>query len=123
MSEEKRPLYYAKASVETMMRKFKAEDLPPEGHFHYHQGVFLSGVYKTYEACRDGRYFQYVKDWVDSCIGEDGVIRECDKTQLDDMQPGILLYPLLDRTGDGRYRKALDFILSVIRDFPKNQAG
>ena len=96
MNEEKRPLFYAKASVETMMRRFKAEDLPPRGRFHYHQGVFLSGVYKTYQACGDERYFQYVKDWVDSCIDENGEILDCDRTQLDDLQPGILLYPLLD---------------------------
>mgnify|MGYP003167250044 FL=1 len=55
MSEIREPLYYAKASVETMMRKFEAADLPPKGRFHYHQGVFLSGVYKTYEACKDER--------------------------------------------------------------------
>ena len=56
MSEVREPLFYAKASVETMMRKFKAEDLPPKGRFHYHQGVFLSGVYKTYEACENEDY-------------------------------------------------------------------
>ena len=39
-SAEKTPLFYAKASVETMMRKFRAQELPPKGHFHYHQGVF-----------------------------------------------------------------------------------
>ena len=47
------PLDYAKASCETMMRKFQAEDLPPKGHFHYHQGVFLSGVYQTYCLCKN----------------------------------------------------------------------
>ena len=122
-SVEKRPLFYAKASVETMMRKFKGPDLPPRGRFHYHQGVFLSGVYKTYQACGDERYFQYVKSWVDSCIDENGVILDCDKTQLDDQQAGILLYPLLDRTGDAKYKKVLDAILPVIREFPRNEAG
>lgn len=46
---EKRPLDYAKASMDTMMRKWEAPKLPPEGRFHYHQGVFLSGMYKSYE--------------------------------------------------------------------------
>lgn len=123
MREVREPLFYAKASVETMMRKFKAEDLPPRGHFHYHQGVFLSGVCKIYEACGNEAYFQYVKDWVDSCIDEKGNIWQCDRGQLDDLQPGILLFPLLERTGDARYKAALDFILSVIRNFPRNEAG
>lgn len=123
MSEIREPLYYAKASVETMMRKFEAADLPPKGHFHYHQGVFLSGVYKTYKFCGDERYFNYVKDWVDSCIDEEGNIKDYDTGQLDDLQPGILLYPLLERTGDVRYRKMLDTIMPVIRDFPRNEVG
>ena len=77
-SAEKTPLFYAKASVETMMRKFRAQELPPKGHFHYHQGVFLSGVYQTYRLCGDRRYFTYMKDWVDSCVNEKGEIHECD---------------------------------------------
>lgn len=123
MSEVREPLYYAKASVETMMRKFEAADLPPKGRFHYHQGVFLSGVYKTYEACKDERYFQYMKDWVDSCIDEKGEIRQMDKGQLDDIQPGILLFPLLDRTGDEKYKKVLDALMELIRHFPRNREG
>lgn len=123
MSEIKEPLYYAKASVETMMRKFEAKDLPPKGRFHYHQGVFLSGVYKTYQACGDERYFQYIKDWVDSCVDENGHIIQFNEGQLDDLQPGILLYPLLDRTGDERYKKALDTLLDILKHFPRNEVG
>ena len=36
-----KPLFYSKAAVETMMRKFDAPVLPPIGRFHYHQGAFL----------------------------------------------------------------------------------
>lgn len=123
MNEIKEPIYYAKASVETMMRKFAAADLPPKGRFHYHQGVFLSGVYQVYKLCNDERYYNYMKDWVDSIIDENGKINTFDKGQLDDIQPGILLYPLLDKTGDERYRKALDTLLPVVRDFPRNEEG
>ena len=88
MSEIREPLYYAKASVETMMRKFAAVDLPPKGRFHYHQGVFLSGVYKIYQACGDERYFRYMKDWVDSCVDENGNIIKFNEGQLDDLLVG-----------------------------------
>lgn len=123
MNTEKRPIDYARSSCDTMMRKFKAEDLPPKGRFHYHQGVFLSGMYKTYELCKDEKYYQYVKDWVDSIIDEEGTVTNFDSTQLDDIQPGILLYPLLDRTGDERYQKALDTLLPIILNFPRNEVG
>jgi len=117
------PLDYARAACDTMMRKFQAQDLPPKGHFHYHQGVFLSGVYSTYELCGEESYFRYVKDWVDSIIDEKGEIHIFDKGQLDDIQPGILLYPLWEKTGDERYKKALDTLLPIVRDFPRNEMG
>lgn len=78
---EKRPLDYAKASMDTMMRKWEAPKLPPEGRFHYHQGVFLSGMYKSYELCKEEKYFDYIKSWVDAVITEDGVIKQADMGQ------------------------------------------
>ena len=126
------PIDYAKAACDTMMRRFAPQELPPKGHFHYHQGVFLSGVYKTYLLCRENgsegtdkgeKYFRYIKGWVDSVIDEKGVIREYDPGQLDDIQPGILLYPLLERTGEDRYRKALDTLLDHIWNFRRNEIG
>lgn len=116
-------LDYAKAACDTMMRRFGAADLPPKGRFHYHQGVFLSGVYQTWQRCKDEKYFQYIKDWVDSIIDEQGEIHEYDAGQLDDIQPGILLYPLYERTGDERYKKALDTLLPIIKEFPRNKEG
>ncbi|NLK75153.1 MAG: glycoside hydrolase family 88 protein [Clostridiales bacterium] len=123
MSNYKEPISYGKASCDTMMRKYKAKELPPEGRFHYHQGVFLSGMYKTYELCGDEKYFTYIKEWVDSIIDENGNINKYDPGQLDDIQPGILLFPLLDKTGDMRYQKALDELLMVVKKFPRNGVG
>ena len=119
----KQPIDYAKAACDTMMRKFAAADLPPKGRFHYHQGVFLSGVYQTYKLCGEEKYFQYVKDWVDSIINDAGEINTFDKGQLDDIQPGILLYPLLDKTGEEKYKIALDTLLPLILHFPRNKEG
>lgn len=116
-------LDYAKAACDTMMGRFAASDLPPKGHFHYHQGVFLSGVHQTWRLCQEEKYFRYIKDWVDSIIDENGEIHDFDEGQLDDIQPGILLYPLYERTGDNRYKKALDTLLPIIKNFPRNREG
>ena len=35
------PLGYAQSACDTMMRRYAAADLPPKGHFHYHQGLFF----------------------------------------------------------------------------------
>ena len=120
---DKTPLGYAISACDTMMRRYSAEELPPERHFHYHQGVFLSGMYQTYLLCGNEAYFDYIKSWVDSVIDGDGKILLYDHADLDDIQPGILLYPLLDKTGDVRYRKALDSVLDQVPDVPLNPEG
>ncbi len=106
-----------------MMRKFAAEDLPPKGRFHYHQGVFLSGVYQTYLLNGNERYYEYVKRWVDYEIDENGDIKQWDRGQPDDMQPGILLFPLYAKERDSRYKKALDEICPTILSLPRNKVG
>ena len=115
---------YAIQSCETMIKKFKsARDLPPKSRFHYHQGVFLSGMYKTYSICKDERYFQYIKDWLDSVVAEDGTPIGQVGIQMDDMQPGILLYPMIDKYNDPKYKKAIDFLVNQFKDYPINETG
>lgn len=110
-------------SSETMIKKFSPEALPPVGKFHYHQGVFLSGMLHTYHLTGDERYYDYAKAWVDSCLGEDGIPRDMDTNALDDLQPGILLYEMYDRTKDARYKKILDKIIYHIDRWPKDPDG
>lgn len=118
-----KPIDYAMAAVETMMRTYEASELPPKGQFHYHQGVFLSGVYKIYELCGKEQYAKYVKDWVDSVITEEGSLKKADMGQFDDMQPGILLYPLYQKTGNEKYKKVLDFLMAAIDEYPTTPEG
>lgn len=116
-------LDYAIEACDTIMRKFEAPKLPPEGRFHYHQGVFLSGVMKTYQLCGNEKYYEYCKGWVDSIIDPSGFIHRFNPGQLDDLQPGILLFSLYKKSGDERYRKALTTLASILWNFPQNEEG
>lgn len=118
-----KPLDYARAACDTMMRRYAASDLPPKRHFHYHQGVFLSGMNETYMLCGEAKYFQYIKDWVDSVFDAEGNIFEYAHADLDDIQPGILLFHMWDRTKDVRYLHCLKFVWQEVRDIPRNAEG
>lgn len=120
---DKTPLDYAREACDMMMRRWQPEDLPPKHQFHYHQGVFLSGMEKTYRLCRDEKYMDYIKRWVDSIISNTGDITQFNAGQLDDLQPGILLFPLYERTGDRRYREAMDTIAHYLRHHPTCENG
>lgn len=64
IKKEETTLCYARAACDTMMHKFAAADLPPKGHFYYHQGVFLSGVLKTWQLTGEQKYLDYAASWV-----------------------------------------------------------
>lgn len=127
MGKYNTPIDYAKASIDTMMRKFKAEELPPAKRFHYHQGVFLSGVSKIAELLDDKElaklYKGYVKAYVDGCIAEDGTLIQCDMGQFDDMEPGVHLFEIYEETKDERYKNILDTLMNAIRVYPRIPSG
>lgn len=107
-----------------MMRKYQAKELPPKGHFHYKQGVFLLGVNDIYEICHEEKYFSYIKHWVDSVMDEEGGFYFCrPEGDLDDIQPGRLLFSLYDKTGEEKYRRALEQLMSSLKRYPKNSQG
>lgn len=116
-------LEYAEAGCRTLMNKYQAEKLPPEGLFHYHQGVFLSGMEGVYYLSGNKEYGDYIKRYIDSLIDDDGNIINYEKERLDDLQPGILLFRLLNESNDKKYEKALHTIMGHIKEWPKNNAG
>ena len=116
-------LDYAKAGAKTLMDKFKPEELPPTHRFHYHQGVFLTGVERIYELTGDKKYRDYIKAWVDFNVDKDGNAPNCFLTEFDDMQPGMLLFNLYKETGEERYKILLDKIADSIESYPTNAKG
>jgi len=110
-------------ACETLMKKYTPEELPPRGHFHYHQGVFLSGMHETFRLTGDGKLLEYIKAWVDSLIDSCGNIISFNPGQLDDLQPGILLFPLYQQSKDGRYAAAMDTIAHYLEHFPRTPEG
>ncbi|MCR4622602.1 MAG: glycoside hydrolase family 88 protein [Clostridiales bacterium] len=113
----------ARRACDTLMAKFEAPKLPPVGQFHYHQGVFLSGMCQVWKLTGDDRYFEYLRAWVDSCVRPDGNIVGFNPGQLDDLQPGVLLFPIYDKTGVERYRLAMDCVAHYMSTTAVNPEG
>jgi unsaturated rhamnogalacturonyl hydrolase len=122
-TETKTALDYAKMGADTLMRKFTVTELPPANRFHYHQGVFLSGVERAYFLSGEKKYYDYIKAWVDQFLTDDGIKSSGEVLQFDDMQPGILLFNLYRETHDERYKKALDSFVPLVERWPTNAGG
>ena len=135
---KKRPLEYGIAACEALMKRYKPAELPPVGTLFYHQGVALSGMQQIYYLVGDKKYFNYIKDYVDSVICPNGELYGFKHelttkdtswltwnalTMLDHKQPTILLYNLYDETGDEKYLKVIKTIAESMYYWPVNQYG
>lgn len=116
-------LDFAIMGADTLLRKFSVQTLPPAGRFHYHQGVFLSGVQRTYNLSKAERFSDYIKSWLDFHIDDKGHIPSCHGDQFDDMQPAILLFDLYAKTHEERYKTVLDRFADIVERWPKNAKG
>jgi len=132
------PLTLGIKACEALMNKFEPEKLPPVGTLFYHQGVFLSGMQNIYLLTGEKRFFDYIKKYVDSVIGENGELMgfvhematedtpslaKQALTMLDHKQPTILLYNLYDETGDPKYMNVIKTVAESMHYWPVNEYG
>ncbi|MDQ0229864.1 glycoside hydrolase family 88/105 protein [Metabacillus malikii] len=107
------PLIMAEKACQALMQTFRAEELPPVNAFHYHQGVFLYGMYRVYQATGKKEYFDYIKAYYDSLIDEFGNVCFA-RDELDSTMAGILLFPLYEETKDPKYMIAAKRLRSAL---------
>lgn len=115
-------LDYAKKCCDTVMKKFPQAELPPVGKFHYHAGVFLSGMERTYLLCGEEKYNQYIKTWIDCYVDAEGDIDGVDAETLDDIEPCNLLIRYYEG-GEARYKQVLDKLAPLFLKWKCNTVG
>jgi len=78
----------------------------------YTQGLVTLGMYRLYLKYDEPAYYEYMKEYVDHYVEPDGTIRTLvlDEYNIDSINSGKLLFPLLEDTGDARYRKAIELL-------------
>lgn len=120
-------LDYAKKAADAIMNHYKAQELEPPRFFAYFNGVFLEGIERIYDVTKEEKYFNYIKEWVDFNLNEDGTIRESGKwarlTSLDFRKAGTLLFRIYEKTGDIKYWKIIEYLVESLKYYPKNEYG
>lgn len=76
----------------------------------YSIGLVLLGVEKLYAQNGDETFADYIQSFADHYIDANGRIDTFDATEfnIDSINAGKMLFFLLERTGDQRYRMAMD---------------
>lgn len=110
---------------ERMAGSVIARRTPGGDQWHYEHGLVLMALERVWRATGDDRYWRFVKETVDRFIGPDGAIHSYNlhDHNLDQINPGKLLFPLYAVTGDPRYRRAAARLRRQLDTQPRTPSG
>jgi unsaturated rhamnogalacturonyl hydrolase len=91
----------------------------------YTGGVVLGAIERVGLATRDTAMLSYVERGIGRFVTPDGTITGYDREEynIDHVAPGRVLFGLHERTGDPRYRRALDLLRSQLATHPRTSEG
>ncbi|MFC0473300.1 glycoside hydrolase family 105 protein [Halalkalibacter kiskunsagensis] len=118
----KTALEWAERASESLMNQYEPLQLSPANRWHYHQGVFLCGVHSVWQETKNDEYFHYFKEYVDKLVDEQGNFYFA-RDELDAIQPGLLLLPLYNQTGEERYKIAATKLRNLLNTINKTKEG
>ena len=91
----------------------------------YTAGLMLVALERVGASAGNPKYAAYIKKSIDSLVRPDGSIATYSATEynLDQINEGRALFPLIDRTHDVRYTKAADALRQQLRTHPRTAEG
>jgi rhamnogalacturonyl hydrolase YesR len=93
--------------------------------WRYDTVFLLSSLLALWQRDNDPRYFQYVKDWVNLYVNDDGIIDQRayhrDDYELDSLLAGRLLMRLYQVGKEEKYKKAAYFLIEQLQQQPRTQ--
>lgn len=100
-------------------------DFREKPRWTYTNGLILLSILKVGEHSGNSAYIDYAKSYADTMVNAKGEIREYNLTDfnIDNVNPGKLLFPLYESTGDERYKIALFTLRKQLRWQPRTSEG
>src|SRR5829696_4494547 len=97
--------------------------IPPK--WTYDQGVVLKGIEQVWYATGDGKYFRHIQTGMDYWIDEKGNHKDyqLDEYNIDHVTPGRAMLTLYRVTGNEKYKKIADLLMSQLKTHPGTTEG
>lgn len=93
--------------------------------WNYCHGLMMQSVLQVYDKTGDQKYYDYVYDYADTMINERGDIfgYKAHEYNIDRVNTGKILFPILAKTGERRFKIALDHQREQMRTHPRTKDG
>ncbi len=91
----------------------------------YTKGLACDAYLALWKETGNSAYFNYAEAYANTIINEEGVIHgyKMEKFNIDNVNPGKMLFELYAETGDKRYEIALLTLREQLNDHPRTEAG
>lgn len=88
--------------------------------YTYVQGYMFEAMDRLYQLTGDKKYLDYMKDYIDNFVDDEGNYKGGALTNLDNFMTGASFCTLYHRTGDEKYKKAALQILEEVKTYPSS---
>jgi len=119
---------YARRFADSEIRRFPKAwqlDYGKRMFFGYSQGVGCTAMLHLWKSTGDERYYGYVKQYADSVINSRGDIYlySPESYNLDFVEAGNMLFDVYQKTGDAKYKIAMDQLIEQLKKQPRTSDG
>ena len=96
-----------------------------QASWNYIDGCMITALLAMSEITGDTRYFDFAEGFIDWFVLDDGTIKTYDriKYNLDDINEGRVLFPLYEKTGKEKYKKAAETLYRQLEEQPRTFEG
>jgi unsaturated rhamnogalacturonyl hydrolase len=107
--------------VDSVLTRYPLE----QAEWHYEHSLMVKAIAAVGASTGEERYSDFARAWVDWFVAPDGGIRtyRVDEFNLDQINPGKLLFQRYAQTGEQRYRKALELLRNQLQNQPRNTSN
>jgi len=93
--------------------------------WHYTDGLLFYGLWNLWQRTNENRYWDRLKTYIENFVSPTGDIRTytVEEFNLDQVNPGKLIFPVYEATKEERYRKALDLLWEQLQNQPRTKEG
>ena len=94
-------------------------------YFGYPQGLECKAILDLWKKTGDDKYYDYVEQWCDTLINDNGEIHlyKIETYNIDYINPGKVLFDVYAKTGNEKYKKAMDRLVGQMKNHPKTTQG
>jgi unsaturated rhamnogalacturonyl hydrolase len=91
----------------------------------YVHGLVLTGFERLYEKTENQKYYDYIKEYVDTLIDSTGAIAtyKFSNYNIDMIEAGKLLFNIYNGTKDEKYLKAMQLLRQQLEEHPRTSEG